>query len=62
MARPQHCDRAEWLRRAGCALAAFKPDLTAEQVASVVHDELWDEACHIAPEEAAEVYATEHPA
>ena len=61
MARPEFCNREEWLRRAGLALYSFKPELTAAQIATIVNGELWEEACSMAPEDAAEIYATEHP-
>lgn len=54
------CDQAEWFRRAGLALATFMPELTASQVAEIVTGELWDEACNVEPEEAAEIYSTKH--
>ena len=61
MAFEPHCDQAEWFRRAGLALTTFLPELSASEVAEIVTGELWDEACDIEPEEAAEIYATKHP-
>lgn len=56
-----NCSREEWMNRATAALAKFKPDYTPEELASAINGELWDEACDMAPEDAAEIYATEHP-
>jgi len=61
MALKPHCEHADWIRRAGLTLATLKPELTAGQVAEIVTGELWYEACDMPPEEAAEIYATEHP-
>jgi hypothetical protein len=61
MARPEFCNREEWMRRAGLALCSFKPGLTAAEIVQIVDGELWREACHMAPEDAAEIYAMEHP-
>lgn len=56
-----HCEQAEWFRRAGLTLTTLSPGLSASQVAEIVTGVLWDEACNLPPEEAAEIYATEHP-
>ena len=61
MSSKPHCEYAEWIRRAGLALATWMPELTAHEVAEIVTGELWDEACDYAPEDAAEVYSTKHP-
>lgn len=55
------CPQDEWIRRAGLTLCSFAPHLSVHQIAEIVTTELWEEACDMTPEEAAEVYATQHP-
>lgn len=54
-----HCDQAEWLDRATMALGRLMPELSPADVAGIVKDHLWEEACDLSPEEAAEIYASE---
>jgi hypothetical protein len=56
-----YCPQDEWVRRAGLALCSFMPGLTPHQIAEIVTTHLWEEACNLEPEEAAEIYSTDHP-
>lgn len=59
MALTPHCDRSEWLDRATLALGRLLPKLSPAEVAEIVNVHLWEEACDLSPEEAAEIYAAE---
>jgi hypothetical protein len=56
-----HCDRAEWLDRATMALGRLMPGKSPAEIAEIVSGHLWEEACDLSPEEAAEIYACESP-
>jgi len=59
MALTPHCDRPGWLDRATMALGRLMPKLTPAEVRDIVNEHLWEEACDLSPEEAAEIYASE---
>lgn len=60
MSLTPYCEQAEWFRRAGLMLTTLKPELSSSEVAEIVTGELWEEACNIEPEEAAEIFAMKH--
>jgi hypothetical protein len=41
------------------ALGRLMPKLTPAEVRDIVNEHLWEEACDLSPEEAAEIYASE---
>lgn len=59
MALTPHCAQPEWIDRATMALGRMMPHLSPASVAEIVNEHLWEEACDLSPEEAAEIYASE---
>lgn len=55
------CPQPEWLDRARQALTKWRPEMDPDELAAVVNGHLWEEACDLTPEEAVEIYVTEHP-
>lgn len=55
-----YCPKDEWTGRAERALESRMAAMSVPAVADAVAH-LWEEACDLSPEEAVDIYVTEHP-